>query len=712
MNSVVAACRICLLVFLAAFLSGAAGKIVEKRRAAIVIGNSSYQFAPLPNPRNDAKLIAATLTDLGFDVLLFYDVDRLGSKRLKEAIRSQLLEAEVSVLYYAGHAFQHQGRNLLLPVDARTDSVNQLIEDSVRLDDLVGVIADDPIGVKIVILDACRNNPLANKKGLQPGLAYAETGIGQVLIAFATSAGRVAYDGTGANSPYSASLANALQQPDLDIYDIFRRVRGDVREATGGVQIPWVTGSVESELVLRPTVEEATGPAPKDAIEANALRLDEVLWYFIKDGRDPSDFDSFANTFPESPYAKEASEKGRQRLAALSNRGLYVNGALISNSIATESPAKAGDDLDDGDFLFEQSGERALSETLRRWPRVLPQTKEGLGSQTLKCDLAAADPADPQRLVPGVSQEGINLRNALRDCVLDLAAHPESARLQFQLARVLEIWKRYDWATHYYELASGRGYSAATTNLGHLYRLGLGHDKDHVRAFSYFQQAAALGNPRARVNVGAAYMRGQGVAASQQEGVLWYQLAASSGWSQAINSLADAYRRGTGVEQNYAIAAELYEAAASGGYMDALSSLGRAYVSGTGVEKDVERGLAYLLEATMKGNKYAARFAGRVFRDGADGVQRDGDRALHLFELSAERGDSEAYLDLALGYKDGLFSQGKPDLKQAYYFGSLAARFGVASAEKTRNLVAEGLGADIVKRIDADVELFLDQNGL
>ena len=127
--------QICLAAAFIALLSVFSGAAQAERRAAIVVGNGEYQFAPLTNPKNDAKLIAATLTELDFDVLLFYDVKKSAAKDLEDAIRAHLIGADMAVLYYAGHAVQYEGQNLLLPVDMRTGSAKEVVDDAIALND-------------------------------------------------------------------------------------------------------------------------------------------------------------------------------------------------------------------------------------------------------------------------------------------------------------------------------------------------------------------------------------------------------------------------------------------------------------------------------------------------------------------------------------------------------------------------------------------------
>lgn len=697
------------VVFLAAAFSALAAPASAERRAAIVVGNGGYEFAPLANPHNDAKLIAEALTELEFDVLLFYDLKKEAVKDLQDAVRAHLIGADMAVLYYAGHALQNKGQNLLLPVDVRTGSANEVIEDALRLNDLLEIVKDDPVGMKLFILDACRNNPITREKGLEQGLAHTEAGTGQVLIAFATSAGEVAYDGTGANSPYSAALANALQQPGLDVYGTFRTVRGDVRLATGGSQIPWITGSIETEFVFR-----QSGREPEAGIAAapdGGLKIDEVLWFFIRESANPDDFVRFAEVFPSSRHAEEARERSQVQIAALAERGLYINGALVSAPISASASVDASTEAASAEFIFEQAGERAVSETFRIWPRELPETARGMKSIVTECDLYAADPNDPQRAVPGVTNGLVNVRDALRACAFALAADTGNPRLQFQLGRVLEISGRYDWAEHYYSLAGNQQYSAALVNLGYMYRVGMGRAVDEARMLDYYLQAAEMGNLRARTNVGTAFIRGQGVPPLPEEGILWYRLAASSGWTNAITALGDSFRRGVGVKQDHVEAARLYAAAADAGQIDAMSNLGRAYLAGQGVEKDIERGLDLLLKATEMGNQYAPFFAGQVFLRGEKGVKRDSARALSLYELAARRGFEGAYLGLASGYLDGSLSGGKPDLRRAYFNALLATQFKADDAEKVRDEIAAKLDENAKGLVESEAELFIQQNG-
>ncbi|MFB2607975.1 tetratricopeptide repeat protein, partial [Rhizobium phaseoli] len=202
----------------------------------------------------------------------------------------------------------------------------------------------------------------------------------------------------------------------------------------------------------------------------------------------------------------------------------------------------------------------------------------------------------------------------------------------------------------------------------------------------------------------------QGVSKVPEEGILWYRLAASSGWANAITALGDCYRLGTGVKQDASQAVALYTAAADTGQIDAMANLGQAYISGEGTKKDLGRGLETLLKATDMGNKYAPYYAARLYLKGADKLPADRNRALSLFKLSANRGLELANLDLAFGYDKGSFT-GKADVPLAYYYGVLAEKLGVNRADEARAAIGKKLDTATRQKIEAQVDLFLEQNG-
>jgi Tfp pilus assembly protein PilF len=236
------------------------------RRIALVIGNGAYpQGSTLANPPNDARAVARTLRDIGFDVAEGIDLDRAGFERTVRDFLAKAAQARTALVFYAGHGVQIDGRNYLVPVDAQIASGEKFTADMTALDTILAGL-DDQIRTNIVILDACRDNPLAAKAvadagasrslAVRSGLA-APSDLGKggtlgagTLLAFATAPGEVALDGAGANSPFSTALLRHLATPGLEVQAMLTRVRADVVAVTHNRQVPWSNSSLLGEVFL------------------------------------------------------------------------------------------------------------------------------------------------------------------------------------------------------------------------------------------------------------------------------------------------------------------------------------------------------------------------------------------------------------------------------------------------------------------------------
>jgi len=243
-------------------------------RTALVIGAAAYRppDAPLKQPVNDARAIASALRTLGFDVILREDPDRATFLRALTEFGGRLSQSRgIGLFYFAGHGVQVSGRNYLLPVDAGLRSELDAAVRAIDVDEIVQRLRDANARINVVVLDACRDNPLlrdsrsAGGEGATPGFAPMRPPQG-TLIAYATEPGRVAADGRDGNSPYTRALLRHIGSPGLAVEQVFKRVREEVSRETGGRQVPveysMLTGS---DLVLVPV------PAPeKPAVVASA----------------------------------------------------------------------------------------------------------------------------------------------------------------------------------------------------------------------------------------------------------------------------------------------------------------------------------------------------------------------------------------------------------------------------------------------------------
>lgn len=241
----------------------------EAARKAFVIGNSAYaETAVLPNPVNDARDIAETLKALDYQVTLGLDVSRKQFLETFQAWVQTLRRDDLALLFFAGHGIQIGGENYLFPVDAsvrsETDARQVLVPLNALLADLSRVTAQ-----RVVILDACRNNPFAEplsksqatrSAGTAQGLARVYAGVG-TYIAYSTQPGNVALDGAGRNSPFAASLKRHIAQGGLDVHAVMRRVRADVQKATNEQQVPWENSSLVDEVMFSGGIVAAK-PAP------------------------------------------------------------------------------------------------------------------------------------------------------------------------------------------------------------------------------------------------------------------------------------------------------------------------------------------------------------------------------------------------------------------------------------------------------------------
>ena len=243
----------------------AAPRTSADRRIALVIGNGAYAHVKaLPNPANDARAIAKSLRDIGFTVAEGRDLDR---DTMQKTIRDFLLQAaraQIALVYYAGHGVQIDGRNYLVPTDIQFQSGTKMTDAMVDMDTIMAGL-DDQVRTNILILDACRNNPMAPQtaatganRGIEAGSGLAAPttlGAGSTLgagtlIAFATAPGQVALDGEGANSPFSLALSRHIGTPGLEVQQMLTRVRAEVVAATKSKQVPWSNSSLLGEVYL------------------------------------------------------------------------------------------------------------------------------------------------------------------------------------------------------------------------------------------------------------------------------------------------------------------------------------------------------------------------------------------------------------------------------------------------------------------------------
>ncbi len=267
-------------VLVALLLAAPAARAADgkPRRVALVIGAGAYAAVPaLPNPPRDAAAIAAALRRLGFDTALVQDPDRTTMERAIRDLGKRAQNAEAAMVFYAGHALEAGGHNMLVPVSARIETARDLPYETLDLDLLLNEL-DGRARTILIFLDSCRDNPfqrtLAGGSGrgiATRGLAAPAADVTGTLIAFATAPGRTAADGTGQDSPFTTALLHHIETPGLEVREMLGRVRKEVREASGGEQVPWESSALEGSFYFAPIATPAVaGAAPPPAASGAA----------------------------------------------------------------------------------------------------------------------------------------------------------------------------------------------------------------------------------------------------------------------------------------------------------------------------------------------------------------------------------------------------------------------------------------------------------
>jgi formylglycine-generating enzyme required for sulfatase activity len=285
-------------------------------RTALVIGNSTYTDSPLSNPKNDAEDIAALLRELQFEVSLKTNADQ---QEMEQAIRDfgTRLQSKggVGLFFYAGHGIQSQGSNYLIPVNAVLEREKDLRYKAVNLGQILDEMRFAQNPLNLVILDACRNNPLTRSfRSGERGLAPINDAPSGLLLAYSTSPNQVAADGDGRNSPFTLHLKQALVKPGLPLELTFKEVVKGVKRSTANKQIPWYNSSVSGDFYFKPapagTRPASTGNVtPAAAMEAS---LDGRAWALIEHSKNVEDFIEFQNEFPDSKLVFHARVRARQ----------------------------------------------------------------------------------------------------------------------------------------------------------------------------------------------------------------------------------------------------------------------------------------------------------------------------------------------------------------------------------------------------------------
>jgi uncharacterized caspase-like protein len=399
--------------FLAAALLLLCQPAFAEKRVALVLANSAYQnVAPLTNPVNDGTVMAATLKDAGFDVVDFRrNLPAAETRRALRDFADRARDADIAVVYYAGHGIEVDGANYLIPVDARLERDTDVYDEALSLDRTL--IAIEPVRkLRLVVLDACRDNPFAKSmkrtvalRAIGQGLAKVEPSSPNLLIAYSAKAGSTAADGDGKNSPFTIALSRHLTTPGLDVRRAFGFVRDDVLKSTGNRQEPFVYGSLGGDdvpLVAAPA-RAAQPPAPAPTAQSEGRRDYELA---LQVGN-KSALNAFLAQYPDGFYASLAKLQ-LEKIAAEETRVAATEKARLAEQerarLAAEGAQKVQQAKADADARTAEQARLAAEKAKQlAQDQAAAAEQKRAAAETLPSDKAAAAPATADK------DKGMNL---------------------------------------------------------------------------------------------------------------------------------------------------------------------------------------------------------------------------------------------------------------------------------------------------------------
>lgn len=590
------------------------------KRVALVIGNGAYgDLGTLPNPPRDAADMAARLADMHFEVIPVINGDRDAMRDALRRFQVEAVQADVALVYYAGHGLAMNGQNYLVPIGAQISLEPDVEDETISLEDVRRRLDFTGAKVMIVILDACRNNPLAQTlrvKAAQIGrslAAPAEGGLAQVnaasgmMIAYATDPGKVAFDGTDQrNSPFTKALLDNIATPQIDVRVMFSRVRSAVVASTNSEQRPWVEDGMEGEFQFNPVPPEPEKPKEPER------SADLLAWPAIRGSSDPAVFESFIATYPDSVLIGDARDRLVQLRDPAAEAETWKKLAGTTDTAGYEIFLRRypqGDYAQLASFTLQglawqqiaPNDLAAMQDFLRRFPtgsysmlaRHAIEDLEARQSQDDAAKAATAAPAlatspqptpatvpSPPAASPGTEQASLAPDKPQTTRLLTLV-QPDGAAEAAALARTAEIAPASVQfalvALGYYDGQVDGKFGPASRKAAARYQAHLGTEPTGTlqprEIVTLIAAAADAGDPGSETVYGLMYAQGQGVQQDYDKAATWLGRAAAAGNGYGQMNLGVLYRDGLGVAKDPAEARRLFRLAADNGVQQARTAL-------------------------------------------------------------------------------------------------------------------------------------------
>lgn len=677
------------------------------KRVALLIGNSGYDHVSrLTNPKNDATVLARKFRDMGFDqVTLKLDLDTTAMRRALGQFSRDAAGADTAVIYFAGHGIEVDGANYLIPTDAKLSHVDDVDFEAIELRKLMRSL-NRAKNLKLVILDACRNNPFMNNmegvgggRSVGRGLARVSPSGSDTLVAYASREGTIAADGEGDHSPFAQALINHVATPGLDVRLLFGRVRDDVLEATGRKQEPFTYGSLPGKRIF------LAAPAP--AAVASTVNSTETQRQIEELRKQLRHKDAIAEQLAELKKALAERQKSAQTIAELS-KSLARQKAEIEKlkkrttrkeqKVASLPPATTG--LPDVHQSAQELYAKGKMSLLRGSPRAAVQllrkaSEKGHAGASFELgrayergegvdrNLKTARSYYEKAIKEGSARASSALANLGRNSSSPGAissATRRTAQELFAEGKIKMLRGNRSGAVRDWRAAADKGHTGALFELGRSYQYGKGVSRNTETAKSYYRKAIVGGHERAKVELerltGPSSEARETTAEQHYENgkewawrrdyraaVLEWRKASDKGHARATYELGSAYEWGRGVFKNVEIAKSLYRKSISRGGKRAKRALAKLEA------RQHNSTASALREVGLSGPEHFANGKLKLLRQDHFGAVADWRRAAKL-------GHAGAMFELGQAYGLGLGVYADPRLAADYLYKAFEAGFG------------------------------------
>lgn len=581
------------------------GYAQTENKLALVIGNSNYvgKGNSLNNPINDAKEVSKKLKNLGFDVKTLQDASLLQMDDAISDLGNDARNYDVVMFYYSGHGIQsNKGENYMIPVDAELKSGAEVPYKCTAVNLLIEKLEESQCPLKIIVLDACRNNPFENswhKSLSSSGLSAMNVPYG-TIIAYATSPGHTANDGDGKNSPYTTAFLKTLEIPNNRILDFFNDVNIYVQQSTNNNQIPWVSNTaIDGDFCFNTNKNYEEHTTPQQQIVLHKASSSSYRYY--RKGKDYYDKRMYTKALK---WFRKAANKGN------ADAFFYM-----------------GEMYDGYHYGIDSNCDKAVECYTEAAKLGNHNAQNSLGHLYYYGDF--------------------NCKNISKNYYLAAKWYEQAAEqgdsyaqnsLGYMYKNGIGVPKDHSKAFSLFKKAADQENQYAQYNLGLMYYYGQFVSQDYFEAFRWFKKAAEHGDDDAENQLGIMYEYGLGVSQDYSEAIKWYK---KSYTYIAKYNLGKMYYDGKGVEQDYYEALKLFRTAAENDVANAQVQLGYMYDQGVVVNQDYSEAIKWFQKAAEQNNSIAQYDLGVMYENGR-GVTKDISKALNWYKKAAEQGYEKA----------------------------------------------------------------------